>query len=55
MNDYLDTIGLTVTANILNAIYETGLKISADLRQALHWLPDRLLRDWNYRILPSIT
>jgi hypothetical protein len=44
--------GLKVTCNILNRIYETGLKVSNAVAANVQCRKDRILGHWNYRIVP---
>ena len=45
--------GLTVTAGILDRVFETGRKVAAGFNEAMHILRDEVLPKWNYRVLPS--
>jgi len=47
--------GLEVTASILNKVYQTGLKTTADVLETIRHLPAKILAAWNYRIQPQTT
>lgn len=44
--------GLRVSVNILNRIYETGRKVSAEVKAKLHVIFDETLPRWNYTLPP---
>ena len=45
--------GLRVSVNILNRVYETRRKVSAEVKAQLQVIFDETLPRWNYRI-PSV-
>lgn len=45
--------GLEVTASILRALYQTGLKISDAVFETIHCQAAKILPVWNYRIEPN--
>ncbi len=45
--------GLRVVVDVLDRVYETGRRVSAAAKRALHLVRDTLLPDWNYRLLPQ--
>jgi Rhodopirellula transposase DDE domain len=45
--------GLRVVVDILDKVYETGRKVAAAVKNALHLIRDLFLPKWNYRILPQ--
>ena len=47
------TTGLRVTTAIIDKIYETGRKVSAEAVKALRITKDRALPRWNYTIAPN--
>ena len=49
------TTGLGVTVRILDKVYETGRKYTADFKQNMKIIFDDHLPKWNYRAVPEIT
>ena len=47
------TTGLRVSVNILNKIYQTGRKVTAEVKERLRVVFDEEFPQWNYRILPG--
>lgn len=47
--------GLEVSATILRTVYETGLQVAESVKHSIRCLRDRMLGEWNYRILPQAT
>lgn len=45
--------GLRVVVDVVEKVYETGRKIAASVKEALHLVRDLFLPKWNYRILPQ--
>lgn len=41
-----------MSVNILNRIYETGCKVSAEVKAELHVIFDETLARWNYTLPP---
>ena len=46
-------LGLSVTVNVLDRIYETGRKVPTDFKQNMPILFDDLLPQWNYTAAPQ--
>lgn len=46
--------GLTVTANIIKKIYETGRKYAKNFKETMQIKFDKKLGKWNYRAIPLI-
>lgn len=46
--------GLSVVVDILNRVYETGRKVTEEVKQCLNVLRDTFLPLWNYQILPNL-
>lgn len=46
---------LEVSATILRTVYETGLQVAESVKHSIRCLRDRMLGEWNYRILPQAT
>ena len=44
--------GLTVTANIIKKVYQTGRKVAADFKKTMRIVFDEELGKWNYRAIP---
>ena len=44
--------GLTVTANIINKVYETGRKYAENYKETMRIKFDEVLGKWNYRAIP---
>ena len=44
--------GLTVTANIINSVYQTGRKVAANFKETMRIVFDEELGKWNYRAVP---
>ena len=47
--------GLTVTANIINKVYETGRKYAENFKETMRIKFDVVLGKWNYRAIPLQT
>ncbi len=45
--------GLTVTANIINKVYEIGRKVPKNFKKTMKIKFDKLLGKWNYRAVPQ--
>jgi hypothetical protein len=45
--------GLRVVVDIVDKVYETGRKVAASVKEALHLIRDNFLPKWNYRLLPQ--
>jgi hypothetical protein len=45
--------GLRVVVDVLDKVYETGRRVSAAAKRALHLVRDAFLPNWNYRLLPQ--
>jgi hypothetical protein len=46
--------GLTVVANLLEGVYETGKKVSGDIYEAGTIIFDKVLGNLNYRVIPDL-
>jgi len=46
--------GLRVVVDVVEKVYETGRKVAASAKQALHLVRDLVFPKWNYRILPQV-
>jgi len=44
--------GLTVTANIIKSVYQTGRKVAANFKETMRIVFDEELGKWNYRAVP---
>ncbi len=44
--------GLTVTANIIKSVYQTGRKVTANFKETMRIVFDEELGKWNYRAIP---
>jgi hypothetical protein len=44
--------GLTVTANIIKKVYQTGRKVAANFKETMRIVFDEELGKWNYRAVP---
>jgi hypothetical protein len=44
--------GLTVTANIIKTVYQTGRKVAANFKETMRIVFDEDLGKWNYRAIP---
>ena len=49
------TSGLRVTVQILDKVYQTGRKYTADCKPNMNILFDDHLSKWNYRAVPECT
>jgi hypothetical protein len=45
--------GLHVTVDILDRVYETGRKITQDMKSSLRVVTDAFLPIWNYTVMPN--
>ena len=45
--------GLSVTVDVLDQVYETGLKVAADFKRTMRIVFDEVLPKWNYRAIPA--
>jgi Rhodopirellula transposase DDE domain len=45
--------GLRVVVDVVDKIYDTGRKVAAVVKKALHLVRDTFLPKWNYRLLPQ--
>ena len=45
--------GLSVTVDVLDQVYETGLKVAADFKRTMRVVFDEHLPKWNYRAIPA--
>jgi hypothetical protein len=45
--------GLRVVVDVWEKVYETGRKVAAAVKKALHLVRDTFLPKWNYRLLPQ--
>ena len=45
--------GLSVTVDVLDRVYETGLKVAADFKRTLRIAFADTLPKWNYRAIPA--
>jgi hypothetical protein len=45
--------GLRVVVDVLEKVYQTGRRVSAAAKKALHLVRDAFLPNWNYRLLPQ--
>jgi hypothetical protein len=45
--------GLRVVVDVVDKVYETGRKVAASVKKALHLVRDPFLPKWNYRLLPQ--
>lgn len=45
--------GLKVTVDILDRVYETGRKVTQDIKSSLRIVADALLPAWNYTVQPN--
>jgi hypothetical protein len=46
--------GLKVFVHLLDKVYQTGRKVTEELKQNLHILHDAFLAQWNYRAVPAL-
>ena len=44
--------GLRVVVDVLDKVYQTGRRVTEEVKKSLHLVRDLLLPKWNYRILP---
>jgi Rhodopirellula transposase DDE domain len=49
------TTGLQVTVRMLDTVYQTGRKYTADFKQNMKIVFDDYLPKWNYRAVPEFT
>jgi hypothetical protein len=45
--------GLSVTVDVLDRVYQTGLKVAAEFKKTMRILFDEFLPKWNYRAVPA--
>jgi hypothetical protein len=45
--------GLRVTVDILDQVYETGRKVSQEIKSSLRVVADAFLPIWNYTVMPN--
>ena len=45
--------GLRVTVDILDRVYETGRKITQEIKSSLRVVTDAFLPVWNYTVMPN--
>ncbi|HKA55974.1 MAG TPA: ISAzo13 family transposase [Candidatus Binatia bacterium] len=45
--------GLAVVVDVIDKVYETGRKVTAEAKKALNYIRDQFLPQWNYRLLPQ--
>ena len=45
--------GLTVSASIMNRVYEKGKKVTKGFKETMKIIFDEFLGQWNYRAIPT--
>jgi len=49
----MTTAELLVTVDILDRVYETGRRVTQDMKSSLRVVADALLHVWNYTVMPN--